>query len=88
MNPDQPSSISHTTPPAPVTRAKFRLDSRDGNSYTFRAVVGGDDSIPEDQTFHKYTPSGLLQMTIDNEAVAEKLSVGEPYYLDITPAFE
>jgi hypothetical protein len=68
-------------------KAKFMCRSvKDyGNNqkeYEFAAISA--DEIPENQRYHKWTPSGSLSMMVTNPAV-----VFEPtksYYLDITPA--
>jgi hypothetical protein len=51
---------------------------------TFYAV--GADEVPENQRFHKYTPSGRLEITIDNPSAAEYFQLGKQYYLDFTEA--
>lgn len=51
-----------------------------GCKYEFRAMY--DASIPEDQRFTKYTPSGSLEMFVDNDAVT--FIPGQYYYLDFT----
>lgn len=42
-----------------------------------------DDTVPEDQRYARYTPSGKLTITVDNPAV--DWQPGHYYYLDITP---
>ena len=46
-----------------------------------------DQSIPEDQRFQKATPSGHIEMQIDNPPVAEffEQSLGKQFYVDFTP---
>lgn len=75
----------------PTTRAKFRCQSvetfgaspEEGQrTYRFWAVY--DDSVPEDQRYARYTPSGELRITVTNPAVS--FVPGQSYYLDITPA--
>jgi hypothetical protein len=70
-------------------RAKFRctsVTSYEGGSshrrYTFCAV--GADHVPENQRFHKATPSGTLEIYVDNPAVS--FEPGKSYYLDFSPA--
>jgi hypothetical protein len=75
-----------------AVRAKFQLtgiqhtggtvDGVPSRRYTFAPRY--DESIPEDQRFHKYTPAGELWMIVDNPTVDFEL--GQQYYLDITPA--
>ena len=45
-----------------------------------------DESIPEDERFSRYTPSGKLTMTVTNPAVIEALKIGQFYYLELFPA--
>lgn len=74
-----------------TTRCKFRLQSQivtagmSAKQYIFNAISASTDpSIPEDKAFTKYTPSGKLEVSIDNPAVESMLKVGETYYLDLT----
>ncbi len=45
-----------------------------------------DQSIPEDQSFTKATPTGSAEFVIDNPAATEQLVIGKSYYFTITPA--
>jgi hypothetical protein len=70
-----------------TTRAKFRCNSVQAyasgtRTYALTAVV--DDGTPENERYHRYTPAGTLQISVDNPAVV--LDLGADYYLDITPA--
>lgn len=51
---------------------------------TFQATY--DPSIPEDKRFAEATPSGVLTITVDNQAALAELQKGKAYYIDITPA--
>ena len=44
-----------------------------------------DQSIPEDQRFQKATPTGHIEMQIDNPAALEQLIPGKYYYVDFSP---
>jgi len=55
-----------------------------GSEVTLSAVPA--DELPENQRYHKYTPSGELKMTIDNPPAEEFFELGKSYYLDFTPA--
>ncbi len=48
----------------------------------FRAVGGGS---AENESFTKYTPSGVLEIDVDNPAVVDSLTLGSYYYLDLIP---
>jgi hypothetical protein len=70
------------------TRCKFRLDSikqtaNTAKEYQFYAVH--DSSLPEDASFTKYTPFGVLNVSIDNPTITPMLEIGKYYYLDLTP---
>lgn len=72
-----------------TTRAKFRCNSVEQygsgqRNYKFTAVA--DDGTPENERYHQYTPSGALQIAVDNPAVS--FDLGKSYYLDFTPADE
>lgn len=43
-----------------------------------------DSTVAEDQAFTKYTPSGRLDVIIDNPKVTEQFKIGDLVYLDIT----
>lgn len=75
----------------PTTRAKFHCTSvetfdaspEEGQrTYRFGAVY--DDSVPEDQRYARFTPSGELRIAVTNPSVS--FEVGQSYYLDITLA--
>lgn len=73
-----------------TTRAKFRClsvekfsNAQDGQrNFRFQAVY--DDSVPEDQRYARYTPSGEVRITVTNPDVSFEL--GASYYLDFSPA--
>lgn len=72
-------------------RAKFvvqKIAQVSWNAETRIVTLGAqyDQTIPEDQRFQKATPSGQLEMTIDNPAAVAQLGLGKAYYLDLTPA--
>lgn len=50
---------------------------------TYRFSPEYDDSVPEDQRYARYTPSGELRIQVDNPAVS--FEPGKQYYLDFTP---
>ena len=76
----------------PVVRAKFRLVEKrehcdnQGTTLVFTPVTSGYDDIEEDKRFHRYTPSGKLEMFVNNPPAVEKFALGGKYYLDFTPA--
>lgn len=74
-----------------MVRAKFRVEtitktatSPDGAIIELKAVCA--DEVPENQRFHKWTPSGSLHMTVNNPAAVEQFVLGQEYYVDFTPA--
>ncbi|HMM18669.1 MAG TPA: hypothetical protein PKC47_14280 [Petrimonas sp.] len=67
--------------------AKFRCDSVENQpsceqkNVTLRPVTSGSD---ENKSFAKYTPSGLLQLSISYETPAvDYFNPGDEYYLNI-----
>jgi hypothetical protein len=74
-----------------VTRAKFKLTSRkqfaDFTAETLTFSVSYDKAnCPEDLHFAKFTPTGSIEMYVDNPVVLEKLKLGQTYYVDFTEA--
>ena len=49
-------------------------------------AVLGNEPIPEAERYHKATPSGSLEIRIDNPDAQQLLQAGGFYYLDLTPA--
>lgn len=43
-----------------------------------------DTSIAEDQAFTKYTPTGRMDVVIDNPTVTNQFKVGDLVYVDIS----
>lgn len=75
------------------TRCKFQVTaslpaypSTDPDSPMKRIVFEPryDHSLPEDQRFFKATPSGRLDIIVDNPEVIAALAIGVSVYLDIT----
>lgn len=44
------------------------------------------DGSDENNTFAKFSPSGMLSLTVANPALIGKFTEGEEYYLDFTKA--
>ena len=67
------------------TRCKFKctqvVPGKDDQAIMMEAVTGGS---PDNESFFKYTPAGLLALSVVNKDL--KFEVGKEYYLDITPA--
>lgn len=76
----------------PVVRAKFRLVEKrehcdtQGATLVFSPVTSGYEDIEEDKRFHRYTPSGRLEMFVNNPPAVDKFALGGKYYIDFTPA--
>ena len=69
------------------TTAKFVLQSIttfSGNTkkYNFYAIC--DNKTPENQKFQKYTPSGLIEICVDNPNVS--FEIGKSYYVTFDEA--
>jgi hypothetical protein len=70
-------------------RAKFVVaginqQSKTSKQITLSAVT--TDDTPENQRFHKYTPSGTITMQVDNPPAADAFEFGKAFYVDFTPA--
>ena len=50
---------------------------------TYRFQAAYDATVPEDQRYAKYTPSGDLRIQVDNPNVT--FVPGKQYYIDFTP---
>ncbi|MHC5615126.1 MAG: hypothetical protein ACYTXA_30145 [Nostoc sp.] len=69
-------------------RAKFRVETvtnhaGGGNSVNLIPVLSGSE---ENKSFWQATPSGKLDMYINNPNAAEFFKAGVEYYIDFTPA--
>jgi hypothetical protein len=71
-----------------TTRGKFQCQSEKRfGGYTakeYRFIAVCNDGIPENERFHKYTPSGSIEITVDNPNVTFEL--GKFYYVDFSEA--
>lgn len=72
-------------------RAKFIVQSvthHEGESKIVKLrPVGPDDKdgIAAGERFHKYTPCGSIELTIDNPPASEQFAPGGAFYVDFTP---
>lgn len=74
-----------------MVRAKFRVSnirtySDDPNglkTIVLHAVY--DDGIPENQRFAQATPSGAIEITINNPPASDVFKHGQEFYIDFTP---
>ena len=79
-----------------VIRAKMRVESvthhkdNDGateqEDVTLRAVYGPAGT--ENGKWSKWTPNGLLQLSITNPGAQDKVRRGHVYFVDLTPVTE
>lgn len=77
-------------------RAKFKINHIDkrnapGQETLYfnpvsRSSAYPEDGSDEDNTYAKFSPSGMLSLTIANPALIGKFAEGETYYLDFTKA--
>ncbi len=73
-----------------MVRGKFRVTSIkhvDWNPEVrvIELMAVSNDGTPENDRFHKFTPSGTITMTVDNPPAAEQLKLGHAFYVDFTP---
>jgi hypothetical protein len=71
------------------TRGKFHCQSEkrvywnsDVRVYSFAAVC--NDGTPENERYHRYTPSGSIEITVDNPSVS--FEPGKFYFVDFIEA--
>jgi hypothetical protein len=72
-----------------MVRGKFTLNSTTNHSYggqTFNFSAVYDTGTEENKRFAKATPSGTLQMTVDNPPAQAFFELGKSYYLDFSKA--
>lgn len=69
------------------TRAKFfvqtKTETKEGYQISLAAVVNNNE---ENASFFKYTPSGVINMSIVQEDAAKYFTPGKEYYVDFTEA--
>ena len=74
-----------------MVRGKFTLQSVAKVSWSptaqvFKFGAVHDTVTEENSRFAKYTPSGQLEMTVDNPPAQEFFELGKNYYLDFSKA--
>ncbi len=80
-----------------MMRAKMQVQSvtkHHGGAETVKmsAVTGkgpfGAEGASEDNTYARYTPSGSVELNVNNPALAGKIEPGKKFYVDFTEAPE
>lgn len=66
-----------------ISEVKFHKDLPAQTTLRFNCQY--DQTIPEDQRFQKATPSGFIELQIDNPAALEQFELNKCYYVDFTP---
>lgn len=71
-----------------MVRAKFKVSSitkyeGDCLNVKLQPVCTGSE---ENKQFWKYTPSGSIELSINNTEASKQFEVGKEYYIDFTPA--
>lgn len=74
-----------------MVRAKFclvevRKSSSNPTAQTLIFEPRYTKSSGEDKSYSRYTPSGRLEMLVDNPPVLERFELGKAYYLDFSEA--
>lgn len=70
-----------------MIRAKFMvsdLTSHHWGGVTVKLKPHYDETVPEDQRFYDATPTGSLEMLVNNPRALEELKLGEFFYIDLT----
>lgn len=71
-----------------MVRGKFKAieqrahDGYSGVTVVLQAVT--DDGIEENKRYAKYTPSGRIEMTVDNPPALAALPLGSVHYVDFS----
>lgn len=75
-----------------AVRSKFKVTSISRTQFTptyeqVKIVLEPqyDQKIAEDVSFQKATPSGRMEMQIDNPTAIERMPIGTVFYVDFTP---
>lgn len=74
-----------------IIRAKFKLGSIENHDWggrVFKFDAEYDPSIPEDQRFALATPSGSMEIQVDNPEAIKELNLGRRFYLHLIPIDE
>ena len=73
-------------------RAKFKVseitERHFSPTYSQKTIVltpEYDQKIAEDVSFQKATPTGSMEMQIDNPVAIERMPIGKTFYVDFTP---
>ena len=72
-----------------MVRGKFTLNSITNHNYgaqTFKFGAVYDNGTEENKRYAKATPSGQLEMTVDNPPAQAFFELGKSYYLDFSKA--
>lgn len=71
-----------------MVRGKFKVTSVTHHEYspgvTVKLTAVPNDGTPENERFHRYTPSGSIEMFIDNPPASDELKLGSTFYVDFT----
>lgn len=70
-------------------RAKMQVNEVISTTYNdlvkMAPVIGGPGATKEDNSFASATPSGKLELSIDNPALKGVIKPGDVFYVDLTP---
>ena len=76
-----------------AVRAKFRVIERTERTYSSAPAPKTQESVKliavtdeANKSWAKYTPSGSIEMSIDNPAALDQFKVGDVFFVDFTPA--
>ncbi len=76
----------------PKMRAKMKVETVESNEYQDRLIMTavckeglyGEDGSDEDNTFAKFTPSGRIDLTVNNPELVGQFKPGQKFYVDFT----
>lgn len=79
--------IDHTKGEYAMVRGKFVVKAIEHTEHStiikFRAVY--DDGIEENKRFAKATPTGTIEMQVDNPKALNVFDIGDGFYVDFVP---
>lgn len=70
-----------------MVRAKFIVESVmrfAGSQCQVKLRAVSAEGIPENERFHRYTPSGTIEISIDNPPASDVFTPGQAFYVDFT----
>jgi len=68
-----------------ITETEYGTSQYSSKSKKIVLTPQYDPKLAEDVSFSKATPSGRMEMQIDNPTALERMPIGKTFYVDFTP---